>query len=67
MFFKNTEEVKVSVRSEEVCLSAHAEQRIGMGKDCIVAFGEHKRASDAANTSSPVARASTLKVEGSGL
>ena len=26
-----------------------------MGKDCIVAFGEHKRASDAANTSSPVA------------
>ena len=27
-----------------------------MGKDCIVAFEEHKRTSDAANTSSPVAR-----------
>ena len=35
-----------------------------MGKDCIVAFEEHKRTSDAANTSSPVARGFESKVRG---
>ena len=36
-----------------------------MGKDCIVAFEGHKRTSDAANTSSPVAR--SLRVSARGL
>ena len=35
-----------------------------MGKDCIVAFEGHKRTSDAANTSSPVARGFESKVRG---
>ena len=70
MFFNNLEEVKVLVRGGGVRgVGAWAIVRAGMGKDCIVASEGHKRRSDAANTSSPVALGFGLeeKAEGSRL
>ena len=61
--FKKTEEVKVPVHANHGRRIAR-DAGTGMGKDCIVAFGEHKRSSNAANTSSPVARDLGSKVRG---